>query len=206
MLRHSEWRWVLLGLALSAVTYVGATLSLTGFVLEKLSWTRTLLAQLAGSFVTLVTPAAVGGVALNIRYLNKAKVPRAEAASSVGVSQVFAFALGDAGDGPHHHSGGHRQFERKRSQAEESADAAGESGKDAKCGWARIGNACAQAGVERLHEGGVNGEIETVVDGLRQPAQNAGDGLASEPGYAGRETVLFESGNRPPEGLLIFER
>ena len=93
VLRHSDWRWVLVGLALSAVTYVGATLSLTGFVLEKLSWTRTLLAQLAGSFVTLVTPAAVGGVALNIRYLNKAKVPPAEAGSSVGVSQVFAFAL-----------------------------------------------------------------------------------------------------------------
>src|SRR5262249_23142892 len=68
-------------------------LSLSGFVLEKLAWTRTFLAQLAGSFVTLVTPAAVGGVALNIRYLNKAKVPPAEAASSVGVSQVFAFAL-----------------------------------------------------------------------------------------------------------------
>jgi uncharacterized membrane protein YbhN (UPF0104 family) len=93
VLRHSEWRWVLVGLALSVVTYVGATLSLNGFVLEKLSWTRTMLVQLAGSFVTLVTPAAVGGVALNIRYLNKAKVPPTDAASSVGVSQVFAFAL-----------------------------------------------------------------------------------------------------------------
>lgn len=93
VLRHSDWRWVLVGVALSALTYAGATLSLSGFVLEKLTWTRTLLAQLAGSFVTLVTPAAVGGVALNIRYLNKAKVPPAEAASSVGVSQVFAFAL-----------------------------------------------------------------------------------------------------------------
>jgi len=93
VLRHSDWRWGLVALALSALTYVGATLSLSGFVLEKLSWARTFLAQLAGSFVTLVTPAAVGGVALNIRYLNKAKVPPAEAASSVGVSQVFAFAL-----------------------------------------------------------------------------------------------------------------
>ena len=93
LLRHSDFRWVLIGLVLSALTYAGATLSLTGFVLEKLSWTRTMLAQLAGSFVTLVTPAAVGGVALNIRYLSKAKVPPAEAASSVGVSQVFAFAL-----------------------------------------------------------------------------------------------------------------
>ena len=93
VLRHSDWRWVLVGLALSAVTYVGATMSVNGFVLEKLRWTRTLLAQFAGSFVTLVTPAAVGGVALNIRYLNKAKVPPADAASSVGVSQVFAFVL-----------------------------------------------------------------------------------------------------------------
>ena len=93
VLKQSDWRWVLVALALSAVTYIGATWSLTGFVLEKLNMARTFLAQLAGSFVTLVTPAAVGGVALNIRYLNKAKVPPAEAASSVGVSQVFAFAL-----------------------------------------------------------------------------------------------------------------
>jgi glycosyltransferase 2 family protein len=93
VLRHSDWRWALVALALSAVTYVAATWSLSGFVLEKLSFTRTLLAQLAGSFVTLVTPASVGGVALNIRYLNKAKVAPADAASSVGVSQVFAFTL-----------------------------------------------------------------------------------------------------------------
>ena len=32
-------------------------------------------------------------MALNLRYLNKAKVAPADAASSVGVSQVFAFAL-----------------------------------------------------------------------------------------------------------------
>ena len=40
-----------------------------------------------------MTPAAVGGVALNLRYLNKAKVEPADAAASVGVSQVFAFAM-----------------------------------------------------------------------------------------------------------------
>ena len=93
VLEHADWRWVLVALALSAITYVAAAFSLTGFVLEKLRFTRTLLVQLAGNFVTLVTPAAVGGVALNIRYLNKAKVAAADAASSVGVSQVFAFVL-----------------------------------------------------------------------------------------------------------------
>jgi len=93
VLKHSDWSWVLVALALSAVTYLGAAWSLSGFVLEKLRFARTFLAQLAGSFVTLVTPAAVGGVALNIRYLTKSKVTPADAASSVGVSQVFAFAL-----------------------------------------------------------------------------------------------------------------
>ncbi|HSR85385.1 MAG TPA: flippase-like domain-containing protein [Streptosporangiaceae bacterium] len=93
VLKHSDWTWLLFALALSAITYVGAAWSLSGFVLEKLRFVRTFLAQLAGSFVTLVTPAAVGGVALNIRYLSKSKVAPADAASSVGVSQVFAFAL-----------------------------------------------------------------------------------------------------------------
>jgi uncharacterized membrane protein YbhN (UPF0104 family) len=93
VLKHSDWRWMLVALALSAASYVGASWSLSGFVLEKLNFRRTLLAQLAGSFVTLVTPAAVGGVALNLRYLNKAKVEPADAAASVGVSQVFAFAM-----------------------------------------------------------------------------------------------------------------
>jgi uncharacterized membrane protein YbhN (UPF0104 family)/tRNA A-37 threonylcarbamoyl transferase component Bud32 len=93
VLSHAQWRWVLVAVALSAITYVAAAFSLTGFVLEKLRFVTTVLVQLAGNFVTLVTPAAVGGVALNIRYLNKAKVAPADAASSVGVSQVFAFAL-----------------------------------------------------------------------------------------------------------------
>jgi glycosyltransferase 2 family protein len=93
VLRQADWLWVLVAAALSAITYFAAALSLTGFVLEKLRFVTTVLVQLAGNFVTLVTPAAVGGVALNIRYLHKAKVAAADAASSVGVSQVFAFVL-----------------------------------------------------------------------------------------------------------------
>jgi glycosyltransferase 2 family protein len=93
VLASSDWRWMLVALALSALSYVGAAWALTGFVLEKLNPVRTFLVQLAASFVTLATPAAVGGVALNLRYLNKSDVEPADAAASVGVSQVFAFAL-----------------------------------------------------------------------------------------------------------------
>ena len=93
VLKSADWRWGLIALGLSAVTYAGAALSLTGFVTEKLSFGLTVLAQLASSFVTLVTPAAVGGAAVNIRYLQRRKIPAAVAAASVGVSQVVAFVL-----------------------------------------------------------------------------------------------------------------
>ncbi len=91
-IRDADWAWSVVALGLSAITYVGAAWSLSGFVLERLSLVRTFLVQLAGSFITLVAPAAVGGVALNIRYLRRAKVDPADAAASVGVSQVVAFA------------------------------------------------------------------------------------------------------------------
>ena len=93
VLRSANWHWGIAALALSASTYVGATVSLSGFVAERLPFFRTLLAQVAGSFVTLVTPAAVGGAALNIRYLQRRKIPAPVAAASVGVAQVVAFVL-----------------------------------------------------------------------------------------------------------------
>ncbi|MGO8885836.1 MAG: lysylphosphatidylglycerol synthase domain-containing protein [Streptosporangiaceae bacterium] len=91
--RHADPKWIFVVVLLSILTYVGATFELTGFVLERLNLFRTFLAQIAGSFVTLVTPAAVGGVALNLRFLRKAGVSASDAGSSVGVSQVVAFSL-----------------------------------------------------------------------------------------------------------------
>jgi uncharacterized membrane protein YbhN (UPF0104 family) len=93
LLRSADVRWSLVALGLSAATYVGAAWSLSGFVLERLRLVPTLLVQVAGSFVTLVTPAAVGGVALNIRYLRRSGVSAADSAASVGVSQLVAFTL-----------------------------------------------------------------------------------------------------------------
>ena len=93
LIRHALWQWTAAAVLLSALTYVAAAVSLTGFVLEPLRFTRTILAQLAASFVTLVTPAAVGGVALNIRYLQRGGVSPAKATASVGAAQVIAFVL-----------------------------------------------------------------------------------------------------------------
>jgi uncharacterized membrane protein YbhN (UPF0104 family) len=93
VLHAADYHWSVIALALSALTYVAAALQLSGFVADRLPFFRTLLAQLAGSFVTLVTPAAVGGAALNIRYLQRRKIPAPAAAASVGVSQVVALVL-----------------------------------------------------------------------------------------------------------------
>jgi glycosyltransferase 2 family protein len=92
-LRHADWRWGVVALLLSALTYFGATWALSGFVLERLRFMQTFLTQVACSFVTLVTPAAVGGVALNLRYLRKRNLTSADAVASIGVSQVIAFTL-----------------------------------------------------------------------------------------------------------------
>lgn len=84
----ARWRWIPLVLAASAATYVGAAVSLSGFVREKLSFPRTVLAQLAASFAGFVTPPSVGGVAVNVRYLRTSGLPTSAAATSVAVSQV----------------------------------------------------------------------------------------------------------------------
>jgi glycosyltransferase 2 family protein len=93
LLAQANIGWSLVALACSAATYLGATLAISGFVVERLNPLRTLLVQIAASFVILVTPAAVGGVALNVRYLRKAKLSAADAAASVGVTQVMSFAI-----------------------------------------------------------------------------------------------------------------
>jgi uncharacterized membrane protein YbhN (UPF0104 family)/tRNA A-37 threonylcarbamoyl transferase component Bud32 len=93
VLGSADWRWGFVALALSAATYVAAGLALTGFVPERLDFLRTVLVQFASSFVTLVTPAAVGGAAMNVRYLQRKKIPASVAVASVGVNQVVAFVL-----------------------------------------------------------------------------------------------------------------
>ena len=93
LLSSADKGWVLVALLCSALTYVGAALSLDGFVLERLSLMRTFLAQVAASFVSLVAPPAVGGVALNARFLQKSGVDGAVAVATVGVWQLVAFAV-----------------------------------------------------------------------------------------------------------------
>lgn len=93
LLRSAQWPWLGAALVLTVLTFLAAAWSLSGFVPERLSLGRTILAQLAGSFATLVSPPTIGSIAINARYLVKSGVHPALAAASVGVSQVMAFVF-----------------------------------------------------------------------------------------------------------------
>ncbi|OMI87601.1 hypothetical protein BSZ07_25645 [Streptomyces sp. M1013] len=89
LISNAQWGWVAAAVLFSAASYVAAAMSLLGFVPEKVPFLRTVAAQVAGSFVKIVAPAAVGGVALNTRFLQRAGVRPGLAVASVGASQLF---------------------------------------------------------------------------------------------------------------------
>ncbi|MFI9342359.1 lysylphosphatidylglycerol synthase domain-containing protein [Streptomyces sp. NPDC052773] len=89
LVANAEWGWVAAAVAFSALSYVAAAMSLLGFVPERVPFPRTVVAQVAGSFVKIMAPAAVGGVALNTRFLQRAGVRPGLAVASVGASQLF---------------------------------------------------------------------------------------------------------------------
>ena len=86
------WGWVIGAAVASSLTYVAAAFNLLGCVKERLPVGRTITAQVAAAFAGLVAPAAVGGLAVNTRYLQRTGIPVARAVTTVGVSQVIGFA------------------------------------------------------------------------------------------------------------------
>ncbi|MFE7588040.1 lysylphosphatidylglycerol synthase domain-containing protein [Kitasatospora sp. NPDC057512] len=85
--------WLLLALVAAAASHVAAAMGFVGFVPERLDFRNAVLAQVAGSFVKLVSPGGVGGIALNTRLLQRAGIPTAQALSSVGVGNLIGLVL-----------------------------------------------------------------------------------------------------------------
>ncbi|MFC6011543.1 lysylphosphatidylglycerol synthase transmembrane domain-containing protein [Nocardia lasii] len=86
-LRHLNWWWALAGLVVSGLTYVGAAAAL-GACADGLVRVRDLLLeQLANTFVATTTPAGVGGLALSVRFLQKAGMSTLRATAAVAMQQ-----------------------------------------------------------------------------------------------------------------------
>ncbi|WP_324787623.1 lysylphosphatidylglycerol synthase domain-containing protein [Streptomyces sp. H51] len=89
LIAGAQWGWVAAAVLFSAGSYFAAAMALLGFVPERVPFLRTVAAQVAGSFVKIVAPPAVGGVALNTRFLQRSGVRPGLAVASVGASQLF---------------------------------------------------------------------------------------------------------------------
>jgi glycosyltransferase 2 family protein len=86
--QSADWAWLPLVIALSAVTYLASAVGLVGAVLPRIRFWPTVLAQAASSFVNRVSPANVGGMALNARYLQKSGVETSAGVAAVGVNSL----------------------------------------------------------------------------------------------------------------------
>lgn len=83
--------WILVAFGLSAVTWVGGAIPLVALTSERIRLRDAALAQVAASVVSIVAPAGIGPAALNLRFLNKQKVPTPMAVTTVTLQQISQF-------------------------------------------------------------------------------------------------------------------
>jgi undecaprenyl-diphosphatase len=86
--QSADWAWLPLVIALSAATYLASAVALMGAVVPRIRLWPTVLAQAASSFINRVSPANVGGMALNARYLQKSGVEPSAGVAAVGVNSL----------------------------------------------------------------------------------------------------------------------
>jgi glycosyltransferase 2 family protein len=87
-LQSAHWIWLPVVIAFSALTYLAGAISLLGSVTVRLPFWPTVLTQGASSFINRVSPANVGGMALNVRYLQKTGMEPSAGVAAVGVNAL----------------------------------------------------------------------------------------------------------------------
>ncbi|MDQ3064876.1 MAG: lysylphosphatidylglycerol synthase domain-containing protein, partial [bacterium] len=70
-IRGADQAWILLAVMALFGSYVFASCSLIALSIKKIEFSKTLLVQIASGLTTKLVPAGLGGLALNIRYLQK---------------------------------------------------------------------------------------------------------------------------------------
>ena len=87
-IQSAQWAWLPVVIAMSALTYLASAVSLLGGVPGWVPFWPTVLTQGASSFINRVSPANVGGMALNARFLQKSGVEPAAGVAAVGLSAL----------------------------------------------------------------------------------------------------------------------
>jgi undecaprenyl-diphosphatase len=87
-MRDANWGWLAVSTVMSLLTYVASAVGMAGGVPGRLPARANLYTQFASSFVNRVTPANVGGMAVNVRFMQKAGIPPAQAVTGVGLNSA----------------------------------------------------------------------------------------------------------------------
>jgi uncharacterized protein (TIRG00374 family) len=90
-LRTANYWWALLGLIVSAATYVGAAAALWACASGMVSFRNLVIMQVANTFAATTTPAGVGGLALSTRFLQKGGLGALRATAAVALLQSVQF-------------------------------------------------------------------------------------------------------------------
>ncbi|BBZ37449.1 lysylphosphatidylglycerol synthase transmembrane domain-containing protein [Mycobacterium conspicuum] len=88
-LKNANWSWGLLGLTVSALTYVGAAAALWASTDGTVNFWKLSIAQVANTFAATTTPAGVGGLALSTRFLQKSGLTTMRATAAVALQQTM---------------------------------------------------------------------------------------------------------------------
>ena len=88
-LQSAHWAWLPVIIAASALTYLASAAALIGAVPGPVPFWPATLTQAASSFVNRVSPANVGGMALNARFLQKSGVSPGAGVAAVGVNALM---------------------------------------------------------------------------------------------------------------------
>jgi glycosyltransferase 2 family protein len=105
-LREAEIAWVVVGLILAQGSLVASGVSVRGAVASPLALLPCVLLQSAIKFVNLTVPSSAGRIGMNVRFLQRMGVPRAQALAAGAVDDVsgtivrvglFLLALGIVG-------------------------------------------------------------------------------------------------------------
>ena len=86
--REANWGWTPLIILASTVTYLAATMSIAGSIPPRLPAGPLFMASVGSSFASKLAPAGLGGMALNVRFLQKQGVAQPVAVSGVGLNTI----------------------------------------------------------------------------------------------------------------------
>jgi uncharacterized membrane protein YbhN (UPF0104 family) len=94
-LKTADWWWVLAAVPIALLSQVCSAFLQAGTIPERLPFRPNVLVQFAAAFLNRITPNNVGGMALNLRFLQKAGVETGSATAAVGL-QSLAGAVSSA--------------------------------------------------------------------------------------------------------------